>query len=90
MAPTSLVDRLKALPLASALLVIRGYQLLVSPLMGARCRYYPCCSNYALEALRLHGCARGTWLAAKRIARCHPYSSGGLDPVPALKTCHPK
>jgi putative membrane protein insertion efficiency factor len=79
-------NRLKALPVSSALLLIRGYQLLVSPMMGTRCRYYPCCSNYAMEALQLHGCAKGTWLAAKRILRCHPYSSGGLDPVPALKT----
>lgn len=90
MASMSQINKLKTLPLTVALLLIRGYQLLVSPLLGTRCRFYPCCSNYALEALRLHGCAKGTWLAAKRIARCHPYSSGGLDPVPALKSSHPK
>lgn len=76
----------KALPLSSALLLIRGYQLLVSPLMGTCCRYYPSCSTYAIEALQLHGCVKGIWLSTKRIVRCHPYSSGGLDPVPALKT----
>lgn len=90
MAYMSLINRIKAVPLATALLLIRGYQLLASPLMGTRCRFYPCCSNYALEALRHHGCAKGGWLTLKRIARCHPYSSGGHDPVPATTTCSQK
>jgi len=63
-------------------LPIRAYQLLVSPLLGPRCRFYPSCSGYALEALRAHGPFRGTWLAARRLSRCHPWNPGGLDPVP--------
>jgi uncharacterized protein len=61
---------------------IRGYQLLISPLLGPRCRYYPTCSNYALEALRVHGFFRGSVMASWRILRCNPFSNGGLDPVP--------
>lgn len=62
--------------------VIRGYQLLVSPVLPASCRYYPSCSAYAVEALRLHGARRGAWLGIKRVMRCHPWASGGFDPVP--------
>jgi putative membrane protein insertion efficiency factor len=62
--------------------LIRGYQLLVSPWLGARCRFYPSCSQYALEALAEHGSLRGGWLSVKRLARCHPFHSGGYDPVP--------
>jgi len=64
------------------LALIRGYQLLLSPLLGPRCRYYPSCSHYALAAIRLHGPAHGGWLAFKRITRCHPLNPGGYDPVP--------
>ena len=62
--------------------ILRGYQLLISPMLGPRCRFYPSCSNYAIEALRVHGAARGSWLAARRVGRCHPWNAGGLDPVP--------
>lgn len=62
--------------------LIRGYQRAVSPLLGPRCRYYPSCSQYALEAVRMHGPARGLWLGVRRIARCHPLHPGGFDPVP--------
>jgi putative membrane protein insertion efficiency factor len=62
--------------------LIRGYQLGISPLSGPRCRFYPSCSNYALEALAVHGLRRGGWLALRRILRCHPWHPGGLDPVP--------
>ena len=62
--------------------VIRAYQLGISPLLGARCRYYPSCSQYALEAVDVHGSLRGSWLAIRRLARCHPFHPGGLDPVP--------
>lgn len=61
---------------------VRGYQLLLSPWLGSNCRYYPTCSSYALDALRLHGACRGGWLAARRICRCHPWHEGGYDPVP--------
>ena len=64
------------------LLLIRGYQLLLSPLLGASCRYSPTCSQYALEAIRKYGPFKGGWLAIKRIARCHPWGGHGHDPVP--------
>ncbi|NRR33311.1 membrane protein insertion efficiency factor YidD [Oxalobacteraceae bacterium] len=62
--------------------LLRAYQLTISPLMGPRCRFYPSCSNYALEALQVHGAAKGSLLAVKRVCRCHPWNAGGLDPVP--------
>ena len=61
---------------------IRLYQLVISPLLPKRCRFYPTCSQYAIEALRRHGAIKGTWLAVKRIAKCHPFHPGGVDPVP--------
>jgi putative membrane protein insertion efficiency factor len=66
--------------------VIRGYQRLVSPLLGPRCRFAPSCSAYAVEALARHGAARGSWLALRRIARCHPFNPGGHDPVPPARS----
>ncbi|MGS0682501.1 membrane protein insertion efficiency factor YidD [Shewanella sp. 125m-7] len=65
--------------------IIRGYQLLISPVMGPRCRFNPTCSYYAIEAIRLHGVLKGCWLAIKRILRCHPLHPGGEDPVPNKK-----
>jgi putative membrane protein insertion efficiency factor len=62
--------------------LIRAYQLAISPLLGARCRFYPSCSQYALEAVESHGSLRGGWLAIRRLARCHPFRPGGYDPVP--------
>jgi putative membrane protein insertion efficiency factor len=70
-----LIARLLVLP-------IRAYQLLISPLLGPRCRFYPSCSAYAVEALTTHGPLRGSWLAARRLLRCHPWNPGGPDPVP--------
>ena len=64
------------------LALVRAYQYLFRPLLGANCRFYPSCSDYAREAIERHGAAHGTWLALKRIARCHPYHPGGYDPVP--------
>ena len=63
--------------------LIRGYQLAISPLLGPRCRFYPSCSHYAIEAIETHGALRGVWLTLKRISRCHPWHEGGFDPVPA-------
>jgi putative membrane protein insertion efficiency factor len=62
--------------------LVRLYQLALSPLLPASCRFHPSCSADAAEALRRHGAARGAWLAARRLARCHPYCPGGVDPVP--------
>ena len=61
---------------------IRAYKALISPLLPAACRFHPTCSVYAVEALERHGLARGLLLAVKRIARCHPFTAGGFDPVP--------
>jgi len=62
---------------------IQIYRYTLSPLIGPTCRFYPSCSAYALEAIDQHGMARGGWLAARRIGRCHPWHPGGYDPVPA-------
>jgi len=64
------------------MILIRVYQWTLGPMLGARCRFYPSCSCYAHEAIERHGALAGTWLAAKRLARCHPLSAGGYDPVP--------
>ena len=62
--------------------MIRAYQVLVSPVLPGVCRYHPTCSEYALEAMRSHGPLAGSWLAVKRLARCHPWGNAGQDPVP--------
>jgi putative membrane protein insertion efficiency factor len=62
--------------------LIRGYKRFISPLLPRACRFYPSCSTYAAEAIERHGTARGIMLAARRIARCHPFHPGGYDPVP--------
>jgi putative membrane protein insertion efficiency factor len=64
------------------ILIVRGYQLWVSPVLPAACRYYPTCSAYAIEALEKYGPVNGSWLAIRRVARCHPFRAGGYDPVP--------
>ncbi|WP_404466424.1 membrane protein insertion efficiency factor YidD [Vreelandella aquamarina] len=61
---------------------IRVYQYTISPLLGPRCRFWPSCSAYTIEAIQVHGPLRGGWMAAKRIVKCHPGSPGGMDPVP--------
>ncbi|RNL83184.1 membrane protein insertion efficiency factor YidD [Halostreptopolyspora alba] len=67
------------------ILPIRGYQRFISPLFPPVCRFYPSCSAYSAQALREHGALRGLWLTVRRIARCHPFHPGGLDPVPPRK-----
>ena len=63
--------------------LVRSYRLLLSPWLGTQCRFEPTCSRYALTALETHGAAAGSYLAARRLLRCHPWCDGGLDPVPA-------
>jgi len=62
--------------------LIRAYQWLLSPFLGQNCRYHPSCSHYAVEAVERHGPVRGTWMALRRVGRCHPWHEGGYDPVP--------
>jgi putative membrane protein insertion efficiency factor len=65
------------------ILLIRLYQRLLSPLVGPCCRFHPSCSAYSITAVRRHGVLRGLWLSALRVAKCHPFHPGGVDPVPA-------
>ena len=62
--------------------LLKAYRALISPLYGNVCRYHPSCSAYALEAVTVHGAVRGSWLAVTRLASCHPWAAGGVDPVP--------
>jgi hypothetical protein len=68
-----------ALPL---IWLLRIYQYAISPMLGRSCRFHPSCSEYAVEALQRHGALKGSWLAIRRIGRCHPWHPGGYDPVP--------
>ena len=72
----------RRIPAYGVLLLIRSYQLVLSPMLPASCRYVPTCSAYAAEAVSRYGAVRGGWMAARRIARCHPFRPGGYDPVP--------
>jgi len=63
-------------------LFVRIYRYTLRPLLGAHCRFYPSCSEYACDAIERHGAARGSWIALRRLSRCHPYHPGGYDPVP--------
>ncbi len=64
------------------IVAIRGYKRLISPMLTPSCRFYPTCSVYAIEALEKYGALKGTWLALRRVARCHPFHKGGIDYVP--------
>lgn len=67
------------------ILLIRGYQYFISPLLGSRCRFYPSCSSYAIEALEVYGVLKGSYLSLRRLLKCHPFHEGGVDLVPS---CH--
>ncbi|MBV9890217.1 MAG: membrane protein insertion efficiency factor YidD [Rhizobacter sp.] len=75
--------RVRHIPLA----VIRLYQLVLSPMLGPRCRFHPSCSCYAHTAIERFGVLRGSWLAMRRMLRCHPFHAGGYDPVPENRAC---
>ncbi|MGZ5218647.1 MAG: membrane protein insertion efficiency factor YidD [Chitinophagaceae bacterium] len=64
------------------ILLIKIYQLIISPWIGPKCRYTPTCSHYSIEAFKKHGVIKGLWLTIKRIGRCHPWGGSGYDPVP--------
>lgn len=68
-----------------AILLVRAYQLLLSPFFGGACRFVPSCSTYAIEAIAAHGAVRGAWLSIRRVGRCHPFAQAGLDPVPPVR-----
>ncbi len=76
------VARLTHWPRRLAMLLIRGYQRVISPALPASCRFTPSCSQYTLEAIGRYGVVRGGWLGARRLMRCHPFNPGGFDPVP--------
>lgn len=69
------------------LLLLRAYQLGISPFLGQKCRFFPSCSSYAIEAITLHGAAKGSLLATRRLCKCHPWHAGGVDPVPPKAAC---
>ena len=75
-------DGKPTLPARVAARLVRGYQLLISPVLGPRCRFHPTCSEYSREALQRFGLLRGGWLSVRRIVRCQPFCDGGYDPVP--------
>jgi putative membrane protein insertion efficiency factor len=77
----SLLKKILAFPL---LVIIYLYKYAISPLTPASCRHYPSCSSYSIEALKRHGPLRGGWMSVKRIGSCHPWGSGGIDPVPRI------
>lgn len=81
-----LAQAILSIPRWVLMALIRVYQKVISPLMGPRCRYYPSCSTYGLEAIRTHGAIKGSVLAAWRVLRCNPWNWGGVDDVPAPGT----
>lgn len=80
-----MLNKILTLPLV---MLIKFYQLFISPILPSNCRYQPTCSQYMLEALRMHGLIKGLWLGTKRIGRCHPWGGEGYDPVPPKNCKH--
>lgn len=76
------------LPAQLVLLLLRGYQRFISPMTPPTCRFYPSCSQYAVIAVTRHGLLRGSWLAVRRLLRCHPWNPGGVDDVPPARPPH--
>lgn len=83
MTATRGVRLVRRAPQALLLGLLWVYRTFVSPLTGPTCRYYPSCSSYAVVAVQRHGALRGSWLAVRRLGRCHPWAAGGVDDVPA-------
>lgn len=77
-----IVGVIAVVPRTVLILLVRVYQITLSPLLPTSCRYYPSCSTYAIEALERHGAVRGGWLTLRRLVRCNPFMPGGYDPVP--------
>ncbi|UZN03368.1 membrane protein insertion efficiency factor YidD [Cellulomonas sp. S1-8] len=88
MTPVSMWGRVRRLPTLALLGLLWLYQRLISPWTPPTCRFYPSCSQYAVVAVRRHGALRGGWLAARRVARCHPWNPGGVDDVPPSRDAH--
>lgn len=82
----SVLNAVRATPRLVLIGALRVYQSVISPMTPPTCRYYPSCSSYALIAVQRHGAVRGTWLAVRRLARCHPWTAGGVDDVPPART----
>ena len=78
-----IIEQLAQAPRRFAIALLRLYQIVLSPWIGNQCRFHPTCSVYAMGAIERYGVVRGSWLALKRIGRCHPFAEGGFDPVPA-------
>lgn len=74
--------------LHSVISLLRAYQFIISPLLGANCRFYPSCSSYTIQAIEIHGMIKGSLLSIKRISKCHPWHPGGIDEVPNKKESH--
>jgi len=70
------------------IVLITAYRWTLSPMLGNHCRFYPSCSQYAIEAIHRHGAVRGGWLMIRRLSRCHPWHAGGYDPVPEHTGCN--
>lgn len=79
------VQKVRGAFLGSFRVLIKFYQYFISPLLGPRCRFYPTCSNYAMQALETHGLRKGIFLSMKRVLKCHPFHEGGVDAVPTAK-----
>jgi len=85
MSESSMLGMIWRLPRRLALMLVRAYQVLISPMLPPACRFTPSCSHYACSCLADHGFVRGSWLTLRRLSRCHPWHPGGYDPPPPLR-----